>query len=57
MRCTLWHVGSSVAARGLLSGLWHMSFVVVVPGLSCPVTFGILVPQSGIKPMFLVADF
>ena len=57
MRCSLWHVGSSVAAHGLLSGLWHMSFVVVVPGLSCPVTFGILVPQSGIKPMFLVADF
>ena len=39
--------GSCVAAHRLWSS---RTYVVVVHGLSCPTTCGILVPQAGIEP-------
>ena len=37
-----------LAALGLR--LWHAGSVIVVHGLSCPMAYGILVPQPGMAP-------
>ena len=51
----MWHAGSFVAARRLLSGCgtWapeYVGSVVAAGGLSCSVACGILVPRSGLEP-------